>query len=539
MTMVIRKSELMKNKIKFLGLILGLFTLLFVGCEDDIDPVIENLNFDRVFTPINLEAQIRNKLTAELTWDLSDSASSYVVEISQDSLEFNSIIKTVEVAPDEIPVSITLEGEEQYSARVKGVSSSLEESKWATVVFETDAENIFNTLADGSIGKTQVMVTWPESSEVTHFIISTDGADDVRRDITEAEVAAGEATITGLAFGTDYGITMYNDPSPKQRGHVDFTTLPEGQTLTSDMDLNEAINTTFVDQDVFLLEAGEYSNYTGTLTLNRSIKLKGLSSEDKPVVHVQFVLEDGVQNVEIADLEMNGSYIDPATSEAVILDHAFQYNTSGVNYGSLIVSGCKIHDYNKSLFSGSSSIKSKIESISMDNCYVTNILTNSADCIDFRASYVGALSLTNSTYVNCAPSRDFIRLDDTSEDYPGLVTDVLVDHCTLYGVSNSSSKRVLYVRFVDNTLTVTNTLIAETVGFYTNQSRSSQPECSNNNYFNAGAFVPGGTDTSGALFDQSGNYTTLDPGFADAANGDFSVTNQTLIDNAVGDPRWR
>jgi len=31
----------------------------------------------------------------------------------------------------------------------------------------------------------------------------------------------------------------------------------------------------------------------------------------------------------------------------------------------------------------------------------------------------------------------------------------------------------------------------------------------------------------------------VNPGFVDAVNGDFTVTNQDLIDFSVGDPRWR
>jgi hypothetical protein len=218
--------------------------------------------------------------------------------------------------------------------------------------------------------------------------------------------------------------------------------------------------------------------------------------------------------------------------------YVFQHNTTDVDYGSLTVVGCNIYDYKKSIFSGASSIVSTIASISMDNCIVTNVLTESADCIDFRGGYVASLSLTNSTFVNCAPARDFIRLDDTSGTYPGKISNVVIDHCTLYKVSNVDSRRVLYVRFVENTLKVTNTIIAETMGYYTNQSRSAQPECTNNNYFNAPGFMPGGTEVSGAKFDESGNFTNLDPGFVDAENGDFTVTNQTLIDNNVGDPRW-
>jgi hypothetical protein len=90
---------------------------------------------------------------------------------------------------------------------------------------------------------------------------------------------------------------------------------------------------------------------------------------------------------------------------------------------------------------------------------------------------------------------------------------------------------------VTNTLTVKNSIFTATAGYYTNQSRSAQPECSNNNYFNA----PGFWDTSyrtDSKVDLSSNYMTLDPGFTDAENGDFTVTNQTVIDNLIGAPRW-
>ena len=42
---------------------------------------------------------------------------------------------------------------------------------------------------------------------------------------------------------------------------------------------------------------------------------------------------------------------------------------------------------------------------------------------------------------------------------------------------------------------------------------------------------------AGKVVDATG--VTLDPGFTDAANGNFKVSNQTIIDNEIGDPRWR
>jgi hypothetical protein len=527
----------MKNKIKNIGFIIGIFSLILVGCKDNIDPVVEKLDFSRVFTPLNLKVQIRNMTTAELTWDTKADASSYMVEISEDSLAFTHIVKTIKVLPTEIPYSIVLDGQTLYSARVKGISDSgLGESKWTAVAFKTAAENIFSPLVDADIQATSVTVKWPAGSDVTNFII-TPG--NINRAITTQEKADGMAIITGLTGETAYTIKMVK--GTKQRGVVTFKTLIDlgGATPVHPEDNLSAVIAAANEGDALVLFPGNYLAYSGLITINKSISIKGLYPSNKPIIHIQFVLESGVKKVEIKDLEMSGNYTDPLTSLAAVLSYAFQYNTTGASYGSLDVVGCNIHDYDKSLFSGSASIVSNITSISMSNCIATNILTNSADCIDFRGGYVANLSLINSTFVNCAPARDFVRLDNSSAAFPGMVSNVLIDHCTLYKVSPTAGKRILYVRFATNTLKVTNTIIAETAGLYTNQSLSAQPDCSMNNYFNAPAFIPGGTDLAGAKFDLSSTYILVNPGFANPTNGNFTISNQTLIDNKIGDPRWR
>jgi len=526
----------MKNKYKNIGFIIGLISLVFVSCKDKIDPIVEQLDYARVFMPINLTAKIKNKTTVELAWTLGKDASSYVIEFSEDSLKFTAIVKTVTVAPDKIPYSIILDGQTQYSARIKGVSASgIPDSKWATIAFKTDAENIFSTVAGTDIQATSVTLKWPAGSDVTNFLI-TPG--NIQRTITASEKAAGVATITGLTGETDYTVKLFK--GTKQRGVVTFKTLIDlgGATAVYPADNLSTVIANAKAGDALVLFPGNYTAYSGAVTINKSISIKGLYPYNKPIVHVKFVLESGVQSIDIKDLEMSGNYTDPLTGLPAILDHAFQYNTTLVNYGTLNVTGCKIHDFDKSLLTGSASIVSKIVSISMTDCIVTNILTNSADCIDFRAGYVASLSLKNSTFNNCAPARDFVRLDNTATTFPGLVSKVEIDHCTLYAVANKTSSRILYVRFVTNTLKVTNTIIAGTLGYYTNQATSAQPECSGNNYFNAPGFITGGSTVSGSKFDLSTNYTLLDPGFTNAAIGNFTVTNQTVNDSGVGDPRW-
>src|SRR6187549_3933738 len=125
-------------------ILLGLLSCAFVGCEDKIDPLITELNLERVLSPVGLKAIVRNKTAIELTWDLREDADHYVVEFSEDSLEFNTIIFSDEVTGDELPYQHNFAGETRYSARVKAISSEgIEDSKWSTVTIATAQENIF------------------------------------------------------------------------------------------------------------------------------------------------------------------------------------------------------------------------------------------------------------------------------------------------------------------------------------------------------------------------------------------------------------
>lgn len=532
----------MKKLIKNIVYIIGVSSLVFIACKDDIAPIVEELNFNRVFTPTELTARIRNMTTVELNWAIRDDANSYVVEFSEDSLEFGTIINTVNVNPEELPFQYTLDGETQYSVRVKGLNENgIEDSKWAMIAFKTDAENILRPVADEDIQATSVVIKWPAGEEATHFLINPDGTE---RQITEQEITAGEATITELSGETEYTVTMHK--GTKQRGSVIFTTLVdlEGVIEVHPEDDLSAIIASAGDGDELILYPGEYLAYQGSITLNKSISIKGLLPHDKPIIYVQFMLEDGIPDIEISDIEMVGEYIDATTTSDELLDYAFKYNSADVSFGSLIVKGCIIHNYKKSLVSTGSNAFS-LELLLIDNCTISNIYNDGGDFIDFRMSYVANLTISNSTLVNIATvnTRDFIRMDGSTKDNTyddGTRTpEIEVSNCTMYNIMNSASsmKRFFYIRWSQHTLKSKNNLFANMgVSIYSNQPLTLQPECSYNNYFNADGYF---TDVAGVKIDNSSNYTTLDPGFVDADNGNFTITNQTLLDNSVGDPRWR
>ena len=94
------------------------------------------------------------------------------------------------------------------------------------------------------------------------------------------------------------------------------------------------------------------------------------------------------------------------------------------------------------------------------------------------------------------------------------------------------SPNALYTNQVAvNSANLWNNVIANTAGYYTNQP-ATVFTMSKNNYFNAPGFTV--NETVNAKVDVVGNFTQLNPGFVDEANGNLTITNQTLLDNAVG-----
>lgn len=506
-------------------LIVILLAATVTGCDYDKE-LIEELSVNREFAPIGLKAFVRNQVNVELSWTTNDNAESYIVEFSDDA-SFNNIVKTVEVDAGELPVLIPVESETLYNIRVKAISArGLDDSTWATTTAQTLTEQIFIEGDPSDIKALEATLRWVPNSEVTEIKLSPG---DITHTITNEEKAAGMATITGLTQETDYTATLYN--GSKIRGVKMFTTgidIGTGKLVTTDDDLFQMLADA-VEGDVFVLEGGDYTAQTGTIILDKSITIRGLRNFDKPLLNVNFEIVAGAVDVALIDLDLKGN---GAGSEA--LTDAVRYTGAG-NYNSLLISGCEVHDFARSFVAGNET-DAILQDLTVENSIVYNVFTGGGDFIDFRNSDVLNVTLKTSTFYNCAVGRDFLRLDDAgTSTRTGLTLTVTIDSCTIYSCS-TSGKRILYVRFQTNEIIVKNTIFAETDGYYSDQSRTdAAPEFSKNNYWNA----PGFYDSSKTIYDTTNTYFTLDPGFADPSTGDFTISNQTLKDNNVGDPRWR
>lgn len=494
--------------------------LLATGCSDDIAPEITALDTDQLFSPVSVTAKVVNQTGVRLTWNSNSQAESYEIEI----LQGGATVKTVnEITNADIPYTITgLDGETQYTAQVKAMAAGKIDSRYSVVEFQTDAEQIFKAIDPNELKATEATLRWTAGEKVTEIVV-TPG--DLRHTVTANEMAAGAATITGLVGETTYTARLVN--GTKTRGTAVFTTV---------IDLGSAIKVEPTDDlaamlseasagDVFALMPGTYS--VATLNVKASIAIKGARPNDRPILKGTIIRLSEGAGLNLKDLILDGT--ESSGDQAII------YDADGT-YGSLVMDACDIKNYVKGTMYVNT--KALIESMTITNCIYSEIECNGGDFIDFRSGIAKTFTFKNNTAYNSAnTARDFFRMDDGgSTNFPGIVSLITIENNTFFNVSNKSDKRMLYIRLKgNNEISFNKNILAGTAAYYSNQSNTKIKKMSDNNYFNAPNFTASAVDKS---INDTGTFTTLDPGFKNAAEGDFTVSNEALKDNTIGDPRW-
>lgn len=417
-----------------------------------------------------------------------------------------------------------MENETRYSARIKGVSNASNDSKWTGVTFKTAAEYLLLPFEDEDIKATSVTFRWPAGEQVTEIILQPG---NIKHSVTPDEVSKGIATISGLTGSTEYSVQVMN--GAKVRASTKISTLVDigdATPVNPDDDFIKMLAEA-EEGEVFALFPGTYGN-AGSISINKKVEIMGVYPFNKPIITSNISIEDGASLL-IKDIILDGAEIPQDKSS-----HVFVFATADVVYDALTVEGCEIRNFEKGLMY--LNVKAEVKNITFNGNIIHGVQSSGSDFIDSRSGAFHSLKFTNNTVYNSVPDRDFIRYDDKSGDFPGIYPVILVDHNTLYGVSNSSSRRLLYVRFKENKITFTNNIVAETATIFTNQNNTDPSTVfGGNNYFNA----PN-------LFSKSGSAskfhddaaTEEDPGFKDPETGDFTLSNEVLKAKGIGDPRW-
>lgn len=517
------------RKIYFKSIVLGLATVALASCSDVADE-ITSIVYNRNFSPTSVEAKVRNRTNIELSWNLGDGVTNYNVEVyANDSLTFaGSPVQSFSVAPDEVPVLIKgLEGETQYSFRVQATDGNASrDSKWSTAYAKTEAEQIFKNVAEEDIKGTSVTLRWT-AGEKAATIVLTPG--DIVYNVTDDDIAAGAATVTGLTPETEY-TALLKSATGKTRGTITFKTgidLADTDILVKAGDDIAAAIKDAPEGYRLIVEPGEYGIATeeaafgGSITISKQLTIKGLRQNEHPVIKGRFKVEAPFA---VDQVTLDGTGTDGG--------QCFDFTAEG-EVESLTVTNSEVKNYTKGFFYINKAVL--VNTITIDGNIISNIECDGGDLFDCRKGGYNKFDLKNNTIYNSAKGRDFVRMDDASKSITATPV-ITIDHNTIVGACNDAAKRILYVRFAGNTINFTNNIVASSAGNFSNQAKTAEPTFSNNIYFEADGFVTAGANANALFVDAAG--TILDPQFKDAANGDFTIGNDNVKDKKAGDPRW-
>lgn len=533
----------MKNTFRNIVFIPGLLLMvLFTSCDEKIDPVIEELDFSRAFSPVGLSAQISNVTTVKLSWSVTKNTDHYVLEIYEGT-DFNpsALIFTADIEANKESYSYVLPaGDTQFSARLKSISTldGVQESKWSSIAFKSAPENLFTGYSSEMTGLNACTVRWTPGVVATALSFVS-GTNQTSYPITAGELAAGVKNLTGIP-NADYEIRLMNSTFVRGRTHL----LIEGDALlASGGDLVAAIEAMQAGGVLILTNGSDYPIAQND-TILRSIKIRGLYKEDLPVIYLltgggnhifdvspTMTFSDSVvfENVDIS------SYYD----DAGVTRHRgiFDVEGSAVSLGTLKFNNCIIRN------SGRSAVRLRgnaggqvINNVEFNNCVMFDFAFDSHYGIlnpnSSTASMVN-IRFTNSTIYN-------VRGGIINYGSGTGCQSVVVDNCTLDRTSMDASSARWFIDFGTGSsagpLTISDCIFGQT-SVIANGVRPGSMTLSVTGSYKTSDFA----DVNGVLLAALTSYPGTSTGlWTDPANGIFTFLDANFAGiGSAGAPRWK
>ena len=402
-----------------------------------------------------------------------------------------------------------------------------------------DIEELPNSVVLLLKDNTQANQVIVKPGHITDYLI-TGIPGTIEQEVTTEEIAQGSITVNNLEANTKYSVQLMN--GEVTCGYITITTTSDDVIVIYPGDDIKEIIENAPDSSNFLISQGTY-HASSEIIINKSVSIKGISRQNFPNLHVSFQIYDEGDLDHKIDFALENLNLLAEKESGSAWDYIARLRTAEKEYGKMTFVNVFGTGYMKSIFSGQGVAKPLVDLLSFENCIFKDVISSGADCIDFRdGGTIKEVVLSKSSFINCATARDFLRLDDAASAYPTQATSINIDRCTFVGVSNSASRRMLYVRN-QSTLSFTHNIVASTAGYFNNSANLVAEKFLNNNYFEADLFI---TDLSSEdkdagkyrLIDNSDSFTLHDPMFKNPESGDYTVSNSNLNEIGSGETRW-
>lgn len=331
---------------------------------------------------------------------------------------------------------------------------------------------------------------------------------------------------------------------------ITTATLPDGCDIADWFEQNQIPAEATKDMHYYNLAAG------GTYTLSRDIDFLAnkitlrTEAKNNPA---KITLSDGASFRTYSAFSLKYTDVDmSASSKALVImsstpDDAIKGATGTGDYyndqNAVVIDRCNIEGVNGNLIYDDG-LKYCLEQLVIKKSVVHLTTNTKVPTIYFKGGFVNNLSIESSTIwsTGSADANYFVQYNNNGRcSRAGYTTNsITYTNCTFYNVAKSgqignyggfSGQKTSVYTLTDNIFVdCGSNQIARR--FLAGRLGSGVATFKNNTYMFDGAFE----STTG--YDDSGTNIEEDPGFADPANGDFTVSGAAQIANKTGDPRW-
>ena len=400
-----------------------------------------------------------------------------------------------------------------------------------TDVTDTNNPTIVDDIQDSLIDRCQIAVT----REVDHnytFSIRTAGNDELNN--TEA---AETTLVTFNSFTTAIG------------------TIPEGSDITEYINSNPMPDDAITTEMAYDLVAGGEYTMSGSIDFgNKRVQLRTTDPNNPATVTLTANASISTSTgMSIKNVNFNCSAsTDPFIAYSETPDESILGVISGTQayydiQQSLLLENCQVTGVNN-YFIYDNNVKYCLGTAIINDCVVQLTGAEVTGVIRFQGGFINNLTIENSTFYGTegADANYFVQYNNSGRcDRGGYTTNsITYSNCTFYNVANSGQWGN-YNGFAGRNTSYWNMTNCIFVNCGNNQiprrflggrQGCDNRNFSNNTYMFDGAFES--TDGTVAGYDDSGTAIESDPGFADPANGNFSISGSTQAQLGTGDPRW-
>ena len=317
---------------------------------------------------------------------------------------------------------------------------------------------------------------------------------------------------------------------------------PKGGIVTTDFTVNnteELLNAIAVGKSGITLNSAVYdltavegneSVSTGVLTITAPLTLKGVSKNGvKPQIVGAIKLGEGVSSFVAQNIVFDG--------KEKTLGNAIEV-AGAITASKIQLRGCELDSYAKSAYYHPNTLDCDITLLSISGCTIRNFGTGQG-MFDMRKGNYGSILIENSTI--CNGGRDFIRADAGTN-----AKSIAVRSNTFASTGIGAGNGLLWVRAAADSYVVADNLFINETAEDTATTKTllakvgaTKATMQNNHFFNCDAAnFWTGTYTQEEGIANGGSILEADP-CADAAAGNYTLTNAALKAAGVGAAQWR